>query len=60
MGQAIVKKCPVCGKIPAEKFEPFCSKRCADIDLGGWLGERYRVQTNEGPEAADNGDSDIE
>ncbi len=26
-----------------ERYRPFCSKRCADIDLGRWLGERYRV-----------------
>ncbi len=24
-------------------MRPFCSKRCADIDLGKWLGEGYRV-----------------
>jgi hypothetical protein len=26
-----------------EEFQPFCSKRCADVDLGRWLGETYRV-----------------
>ena len=43
-------KCPVCGK-PADpaKYRPFCSKRCADIDLGRWLKEGYRVPTDEGP-----------
>ena len=42
--------CPVCGKPPVEKYRPFCGARCADIDLGKWLGERYRVETNEEPE----------
>ena len=28
---------------------PFCSKRCANIDLGRWLKEGYRVPTDEGP-----------
>ncbi|WIM12578.1 DNA gyrase inhibitor YacG [Enhydrobacter sp.] len=43
-------KCPVCGK-PAElKYRPFCSKRCADIDLGRWLKEGYRVPTDEPPD----------
>jgi endogenous inhibitor of DNA gyrase (YacG/DUF329 family) len=25
------------------EFHPFCSKRCADIDLGRWLGGRYAI-----------------
>ncbi|MDC0738943.1 DNA gyrase inhibitor YacG [Cognatishimia sp. SS12] len=37
--------CPICKK-PAEKhYRPFCSKRCADIDLGKWFGEEYAVPT---------------
>ena len=35
--------CPICGKPPQPGLRPFCSKRCADIDLGRWLGERYVV-----------------
>ncbi len=39
--------CPVCGKpvpwTPASKWRPFCSERCRMVDLGGWLGERYRI-----------------
>ncbi|UYN96053.1 MAG: DNA gyrase inhibitor YacG [Enhydrobacter sp.] len=44
-------RCPVCGK-PADpqKYQPFCSKRCADIDLGRWLKEGYRMPTDEMPE----------
>ena len=30
-------------------YRPFCSKRCADIDLGRWLKEGYRVETEEAP-----------
>ena len=30
----IQAQCPVCGKPADEKYRPFCSKRCADIDLG--------------------------
>jgi endogenous inhibitor of DNA gyrase (YacG/DUF329 family) len=36
------------------RYRPFCSKRCADIDLGRWLGEAYRIPAdddNDGPEA---------
>ncbi|MFV3074331.1 DNA gyrase inhibitor YacG [Niveispirillum fermenti] len=35
--------CPICGKPPVPDFRPFCSKRCADVDLSRWLGEVYRV-----------------
>ena len=35
--------CPICGKPVAEAFKPFCSKRCADIDLGRWLKGGYAI-----------------
>lgn len=35
--------CPICGKPAAPAFRPFCSARCADIDLGRWFREDYRV-----------------
>lgn len=37
------KKCPICSKPIVEEYAPFCSKRCADIDLGRWLDERYKI-----------------
>ncbi len=36
-------KCPLCGKPVSAEYRPFCSKHCADIDLGRWLGGRYAV-----------------
>ena len=42
----IQAKCPVCGKPADAKYQPFCAKRCADIDLGRWLKEGYRVPTD--------------
>jgi endogenous inhibitor of DNA gyrase (YacG/DUF329 family) len=48
-------KCPTCGKPVEPAHRPFCSKRCADIDLGRWLKESYRVPTDEPP---DNGSDD--
>ena len=42
-------KCPICGKPTEAAYRPFCSKRCADIDLGKWLGEGYRIPTDEVP-----------
>ena len=35
--------CPVCGEDTVQKYRPFCSRRCADIDLGKWLNEGYSV-----------------
>jgi endogenous inhibitor of DNA gyrase (YacG/DUF329 family) len=35
--------CPNCGKPTDTQFRPFCSKRCAEVDLGRWLKEVYRV-----------------
>ncbi|MFZ5789803.1 MAG: DNA gyrase inhibitor YacG [Pseudomonadota bacterium] len=42
-------RCPICGRPRSEKHRPFCSKRCAEIDLGRWLKETYRVETEEAP-----------
>jgi endogenous inhibitor of DNA gyrase (YacG/DUF329 family) len=47
-------KCPVCGKPADPKYRPFCTKRCADIDLGRWLKEGYRVATDEAPGEEDS------
>ena len=35
--------CPICQKPTDLKFKPFCSKRCADVDLGKWLNESYAI-----------------
>jgi endogenous inhibitor of DNA gyrase (YacG/DUF329 family) len=37
------RKCPICGKPSVEEFKPFCSKRCADIDLNRWLTGSYVI-----------------
>jgi uncharacterized protein len=37
------RTCPICGKPADEPFRPFCSKRCADIDLNRWLSGVYAV-----------------
>ena len=48
------KKCPICGKTAVLEYQPFCSKKCADIDLGRWLKGTYIVHTNETPDDAFN------
>jgi hypothetical protein len=35
--------CPICGKPTVQEFRPFCSRRCANIDLNRWLAGRYAV-----------------
>ena len=39
--------CPACGEpslfAPDNRWRPFCSNRCAGVDLGAWASEGYRV-----------------
>lgn len=35
--------CPICAKNTEQKYKPFCSKRCADIDLAKWLSGSYAI-----------------
>lgn len=47
--------CPQCRKPSRNQSYPFCSKRCADLDLGAWLNGSYRIaQSEEFP--ADDGE----
>tara|TARA_R110002096_G_scaffold348066_1_gene541316 strand:- start:954 stop:1151 length:198 start_codon:yes stop_codon:yes gene_type:complete len=36
-------KCPICKAASVAAFKPFCSKKCADIDLGKWFSGAYVV-----------------
>jgi hypothetical protein len=42
--------CPVCKRETVKEFRPFCSRRCADVDLARWLSGVYAVPTEETPE----------
>ena len=42
-GQSKAPVCTLCGKPQAAKFAPFCSSRCADLDLGRWLKGTYVI-----------------
>lgn len=46
-------KCPICQKEPEPRYAPFCSKKCADVDLGRWLKGSYIVHTDEKPKPED-------
>jgi len=37
------KPCPICGKPSVAEFRPFCTRRCANVDLNRWLGGVYVV-----------------
>ncbi|WP_091715857.1 DNA gyrase inhibitor YacG [Methylobacterium phyllostachyos] len=43
--------CPICRQPSTPEYRPFCSQRCADVDLGRWLNERYAI-----PEEIDTDD----
>lgn len=42
--------CPGCGGpslyTPSNRYRPFCSERCKQIDLGAWANEEFRVPTS--------------
>jgi uncharacterized protein len=42
-----VKACPICKKPQDQRFRPFCSKRCADVDLSRWLKDSYAIPADE-------------
>ena len=35
--------CPICQNDTVDAYRPFCSRRCADIDLARWMNGAYRV-----------------
>lgn len=62
-----IYKCSICGKLFSdEKYLPFCSKRCADVDLNRWFNGSYavasedldEVETEELAEALENAEKD--
>ena len=36
-------KCPNCKKIAKEPYSPFCSKKCAELDLMKWLSDEHQI-----------------
>ncbi len=45
--------CPICKKETDKQYRPFCSRRCADVDLGRWLNGSYAVPSDD-PEDAES------
>jgi uncharacterized protein len=49
------RPCPICKKPSQVKFHPFCSNRCAQVDLGRWLGGHYAVPVVDDDDRPDDG-----
>ncbi len=56
------RSCPLCGKPQSPDYKPFCSRRCADVDLNRWLSGRYAIPvTDEDDEDGDRAfDADLQ
>lgn len=50
--------CPICHKEPTERYRPFCSKRCADVDLGRWVTGSYAIPVAEDEEFSEDSAQD--
>ena len=48
--------CPICGKPAQPDRAPFCSRRCADVDLNRWLSGRYVIPAVENEDGPTDGD----
>ena len=48
-----VTGCPQCGTAAVKPHTPFCSRRCAQLDLGRWLNEDYRIPAHEAMDDSD-------
>jgi endogenous inhibitor of DNA gyrase (YacG/DUF329 family) len=51
MPDASARLCPICSKPAAARFRPFCSGRCADVDLNRWLSGVYTIPVVDEDEA---------
>ena len=51
-------RCPICREPTVKAHRPFCSKRCADVDLGRWLKGGYAVPGEPVPGEPGSGDPD--
>jgi endogenous inhibitor of DNA gyrase (YacG/DUF329 family) len=48
-----VRACPICRKPSSRVTFPFCSKRCADVDLSRWLSGVYAIPAAEDEQSGD-------
>ena len=49
-------KCAICSEAAVVEWKPFCSKRCADLDLGKWFNGSYAIAGEPSDQAEENPD----
>jgi endogenous inhibitor of DNA gyrase (YacG/DUF329 family) len=47
----------MCSNETVEEFRPFCSKRCADLDLAKWFNGSYAVPSTDPEDLEDLADA---
>lgn len=52
-GGAPAVACPICQKPATTPHTPFCSRRCAQLDLGKWLTGDYAIPAHEAMDDSD-------
>ncbi len=52
------RRCPICGRDAAPTHYPFCSRRCADVDLNRWFSGAYAIPAVEGEGSSEQDDGD--
>ena len=50
--------CPICKKPVSDEYRPFCSRRCADVDLQRWFTGRYAIPGRPEDDGADTKSDD--
>ena len=58
MNDPVQSPCPICSRPSEPDYRPFCSRRCADLDLQRWLSGRYAIP-GKPAEDMDAGDDDL-
>ncbi|MEX0277277.1 MAG: DNA gyrase inhibitor YacG [Ruegeria sp.] len=51
--------CPICGENTVPTYRPFCSKRCADLDLAKWLNGSYAIPSQREEDVETEDDVDL-
>src|SRR5690625_1224767 len=59
-GAPLTAPCPICRASSVARWRPFCSRRCADVDLGRWLTGGYAIPSAEEPGPEDRHDDPAE
>jgi endogenous inhibitor of DNA gyrase (YacG/DUF329 family) len=56
--------CPTCHGpspySPDNRFRPFCSERCKNVDLGAWASEGFRMPADAPPDDQVYGDAKLQ